>query len=85
MIPGAGWFVPVAVEGPSPLLAIIGGLGVGELLLIVLLLILLFGARRIPQIARGLGEGIRNFKSGVKDSDRLQGGDEEDEGHRRDR
>ncbi|TVR62613.1 MAG: twin-arginine translocase TatA/TatE family subunit [Gemmatimonadales bacterium] len=76
----AGAVVPWGAD-PS-LLAVIGGLGVGELLLIVLLLILLFGAKRIPRIARGLGEGIRNFKSGVKDPDRLKGETEDDEGNR---
>jgi sec-independent protein translocase protein TatA len=38
------------------------GLGVTELLLILALLVLIFGARKIPLIARGLGAGIRNFK-----------------------
>jgi sec-independent protein translocase protein TatA len=62
-----------------------GGLGVGELVVIVLLLLLLFGAKRIPQIAKGLGEGIRNFKSDVKDPDRLSGGQEsQQEGDRGD-
>lgn len=42
------------------------GLGIGEILLIVGLLVLIFGARRIPLIARGLGEGIRNFKGEIK-------------------
>lgn len=54
----------------------IGGLGVGELLVIVLLLVLLFGSRRIPEIARGLGKGIRNFKSGVSEPDQLEDGEE---------
>jgi len=44
-----------------------GGLGIPELVLIFLLLLLLFGAKRIPGIARGLGEGMRNFKGGLKD------------------
>ncbi len=48
-----------------------GGIGVPELVLIVLALVLLFGAKRIPEIARGLGEGIRNFKGGMKEPDRL--------------
>ena len=48
-----------------------GGLRIGELVLVFLLLLLMFGAKRIPQIARGLGEGIRNFKSGVKEPERL--------------
>jgi sec-independent protein translocase protein TatA len=51
------------------------GLGVGEIVLVLALLMLLFGAKRIPQIARGLGEGIRNFRTSVKegeeDPDRL--------------
>ena len=42
------------------------GLGFGELLLIAGLVILIFGAKRIPIIARGLGEGIRNFKGSIK-------------------
>lgn len=45
------------------------GLGITELLLILGLLILVFGARKIPLIARGLGEGIRNFKGSVKEED----------------
>ena len=56
-----------------------GGFGMGELLVILLIVLLLFGARRIPEIARGLGSGIREFKTSVKDEDpdRLtEGGDE---------
>jgi len=53
-----------------------GGFGAGELLVIVLLLLLLFGAKRIPEIARGLGKGIRNFKSGVDEPNRLEEGEE---------
>ena len=57
------------------------GLGVGEMVLILALLVLLFGAKRIPQIARGLGEGIRNFRTSIKegadDPDRLEDGSED--------
>jgi len=42
------------------------GFGIGELILVVLALLLLFGARRIPGIARALGESIRNFKGEVR-------------------
>jgi len=45
------------------------GLGVGEIVLILALLVLFFGAKKIPQIAQGLGEGIRNFRSSVKDGE----------------
>ncbi|TVP42378.1 MAG: twin-arginine translocase TatA/TatE family subunit [Gemmatimonadales bacterium] len=48
-----------------------GGIGIPELVLIFLALLLLFGAKRIPLIARGMGEGIRNFKGGLQDRDKL--------------
>jgi sec-independent protein translocase protein TatA len=44
------------------------GLGLGELLLIFLVLLLLFGAKRLPDLAKGLGKGIREFKKSVKDT-----------------
>lgn len=46
--------------------AIIPTLGVSELLVILLILVLIFGASKLPQLGRGLGEGIRNFKKGLK-------------------
>ncbi len=42
------------------------GLGVGELLVILLIVIVIFGAGRLPQIGQGLGEGIKNFRSALK-------------------
>ena len=44
------------------------GLGPWELLLIFLAVLLLFGAKRLPEIAQGLGKGIREFKKSVKDT-----------------
>jgi len=50
------------------------GLGPWELLLIFLAVLLLFGAKRLPEIAQGLGKGIREFKKSVKDtSDEIKG------------
>ncbi len=46
----------------------IGGLGAQELLLIFLAVLILFGAKRIPDIAQGLGKGIRKFKSALKET-----------------
>ena len=43
------------------------GLGLPEMLLILLILILIFGASRLPELGRGVGEGIRNFKRSVRD------------------
>lgn len=45
------------------------GLGVPELIIVFLIIIVLFGASRLPQIGRGIGEGIRNLKKGLKDDD----------------
>jgi sec-independent protein translocase protein TatA len=42
-------------------------LGVQELLIILLIVLVIFGASKLPQLGRGLGEGIRNFKKGVRD------------------
>lgn len=43
-----------------------GSLGVPELLLILVIVIIIFGAGKLPQLGKGLGEGIRNFKDSVK-------------------
>jgi sec-independent protein translocase protein TatA len=45
----------------------IGGLGAWEIVLIVLVILIFFGAKRIPELARGLGKGIREFKDATKD------------------
>ena len=45
----------------------LGGLGTGEILLIFLIVLLVFGAKRIPEIAQGLGRGLREFKKAVHD------------------
>jgi sec-independent protein translocase protein TatA len=42
------------------------GLGFPELLVILVIVIVIFGAGRIPELGRGLGEGIRNFRKGMK-------------------
>jgi sec-independent protein translocase protein TatA len=58
------------------------GFGVMEILLVFALVVFFFGAKRIPQIAKGVGEGIRNFRHSVKEGkegqDRLESGSEED-------
>jgi sec-independent protein translocase protein TatA len=42
------------------------GLGIWELLVILVIVVLIFGATRLPQIGKGLGEGIRNFRDANK-------------------
>ena len=44
-----------------------GKLGLPELLIILVIVILIFGASRLPEIGRGIGRGIRNFKESTKD------------------
>ncbi len=43
------------------------GLGIPELVVIVTILVLIFGANRLPELARGVGRGIRNFKEATRD------------------
>ena len=45
----------------------IGGLGMGEMILIFLVVLLLFGAKRLPEIGSSLGKGIREFKSSMRE------------------
>jgi sec-independent protein translocase protein TatA len=48
-------------------IALIFGLGGTELILILLVVLLLFGAKKIPELARGLGSGIREFKDASRE------------------
>lgn len=45
----------------------LGGLGIGEIILIFIVVLLLFGAKRIPEIGSALGKGIREFKGSLRD------------------
>lgn len=47
----------------------LNGIGMPELLLIFLVVLLLFGAKRIPDIASGLGKGIREFKRAMRETE----------------
>jgi sec-independent protein translocase protein TatA len=46
-----------------------GSIGAPELIVIALIALLLFGAGRIADIGKGLGQGIKNFKQGIKEAD----------------
>lgn len=43
------------------------GLGTSELIIILVLVLIIFGAGKLPQVGKSLGEGLRNFKDGMKD------------------
>ena len=51
----------------------IGGLGMQELIIVLVILLLLFGSTRLPQLARGMGKSIKEFKKGIND-----GGEDEE-------
>jgi sec-independent protein translocase protein TatA len=46
------------------------GLGIPELLIILVIIILIFGANRLPEIGRGIGKGIKNFKEAGKEDEK---------------
>lgn len=48
-------------------LLFIGGLGMSEILLIVLVVLLFFGGKKIPELMKGLGKGVRSFKEGMNE------------------
>ena len=51
------------------LLVLLFGVGWGELLLIVLIITLLFGGKKIPELMKGLGKGMKSFKDGMNGID----------------
>ncbi|WP_266203111.1 Sec-independent protein translocase subunit TatA/TatB [Pontibacter kalidii] len=53
--------------GITNIFLFIGGLGGTEVVLILFAILLLFGAKRIPELAKGLGRGIREFKDATKE------------------
>jgi sec-independent protein translocase protein TatA len=48
-------------------LLFIGNLGTGEIIIIALVVLLLFGGKKIPELMRGLGKGVKSFKDGMHD------------------
>ena len=57
--------------------AMFGGLGMQELLIVFAVVLLLFGAKKIPEIAKGLGRGISDFKRAVKEPEEILKGIED--------
>ena len=45
------------------------GLGMGELVVILLLVVLMFGGKKLPQLGSSIGESLKNFKKGMKGDD----------------
>jgi|GEM_PF-393279 len=49
------------------LCGLFGGLGTGEILIIAVIILLLFGGNKIPEMMKGMGKGVRSFKEGLHD------------------
>ena len=47
-------------------LLFLGNLGTGEIIIIAIIVMLLFGGKKIPELMKGIGKGVKNFKDGVK-------------------
>jgi sec-independent protein translocase protein TatA len=47
-------------------LLLLGPLGTPEIIIIAIVILLLFGGKKIPELMKGLGKGVKNFKEGVK-------------------
>jgi sec-independent protein translocase protein TatA len=52
---------------------VMGGFGFREILVVLLIVILFFGAKRIPELARGLGRGVKEFKDGMSEGEKGDG------------
>ena len=61
----------------------IGGLGMGEMIVIFLVVLLLFGAKRLPEIGSSLGKGIREFKGSIKEIEKEVRDDTADDSERK--
>ncbi len=63
-----GWLTPTPVG-----VTLFGmfGLGAWELIIILAIVVLLFGARRLPEIGSGIGKAIKNFKAGISGKDEI--------------
>ena len=49
----------------------LGGIGMPELIIILVIVLIVFGAGKLPQIGEGLGKGIRNFRKSTKDHEEI--------------
>jgi sec-independent protein translocase protein TatA len=49
-----------------------GGIGMTELIVILVIVLIIFGAKKLPQIGEGLGKGIRNFKKATKEKEEIE-------------
>ncbi len=61
-------------------LLFLGNMGAGEIIVIALVVLLLFGGKKIPELMRGLGKGVRSFKDGMNEIEKDIQSDDSDAG-----
>lgn len=54
-------------------LLFLGGLGMSEIIIIALVVLLFFGGKKIPELMKGIGKGVRSFKDGLNDVEKEVG------------
>nr|WP_262917922.1 twin-arginine translocase TatA/TatE family subunit [Prevotella sp. E13-27] len=59
-------------------LLLIGGLGLPEIVVIAIIVLLLFGGKKIPELMSGLGKGVKSFKDGMKGIDDTEKSEEKE-------
>ncbi|MCR5036537.1 MAG: twin-arginine translocase TatA/TatE family subunit [Bacteroidales bacterium] len=57
----------------------LGGIGTGELLLIILAILLIFGGKKIPELMRGMGKGVKEFKDAMNEPTETKKEEKKDE------
>lgn len=62
----------------------IGNLGTGEIVIIAFVVLLLFGGKKIPELMRGVGKGVRSFKDGMNDIEKQINADPEEDNAKKD-
>lgn len=60
------------------LIPLLPGVGPTELIIVLVIILLLFGAKRIPELAKGLGTGVREFRAGTKGDGEVKGSKEKE-------
>ena len=58
---------------------LLGGIGTGELLLIILAILLIFGGKKIPELMRGMGKGVKEFKDAMNEPTEMKKEEKKDE------
>ena len=60
------------------MLLFLGNIGTGEVIVLVIIILLLFGAKRIPDLMKSMGKGVRSFKEGIHEVEKEVNSEEED-------